>query len=76
MNNSDILQHMCQEAIEELTSGDKGWKQIEPNTLILACFGLLFNHLAHKITKPLWFFVGCIFTGIIGYFIMIFFGRV
>lgn len=69
MNNS-FFNRMCKEAIEELASGEKGWRDAETNTLVLACFGMLYNHLASRITKPLWFFAGSAFTGIVGYFLL------
>lgn len=58
---------MCDEAQEELASGKKSWREIDTNTLILACFGLLANHLTHKITRPLWFFAGAVVMGVISY---------
>ena len=67
MNGNDFFQRMTKEAIEELASGEKGWRDADTNSLVLACFGMLYNHLAHKITKPLWFFAGSVFAGIITY---------
>lgn len=51
--NDDFFTRMCREARDELASGEKSWKEIETNTLFLACFGMLYNSLMHKITKPL-----------------------
>jgi len=52
---NDFFDRMCKEAQDEIASGEKGWKEADTNTLLLACFGLLTNHLTHKITRPLWF---------------------
>jgi hypothetical protein len=60
---------MCKEAQDEIASGQKGWKEANTNTLLLACFGWLTNHLTHKLTKPLWFFASSIFLGIVAYII-------
>lgn len=70
MNGDDFFQKMCKEAIEELASGERGWKDADTNTLFLAAFGMLSNHLTHKLTKPLWFFSGSVFAGVIAYIIM------
>ena len=66
---NNFFQNMCQEAIDEIAQGDKGWRDQEPNVLILACFGMLTNHLSHKFTRPLWFFAGAVATGVIGYLV-------
>ena len=71
---NDFFQKMCKEAQEELASGEKGWKEADSNTLLLACFGMLSNHLSHSLTKPLWFFAGTIATGVVGYLIHLGFG--
>lgn len=68
-NGNDFFLRMCREAQDELAHGGKGWKEIETNTLILACFGMLSNHLAHKLAKPLWFFASCVASGILTYII-------
>ncbi len=60
--HNGFFMKMCKEAMDELASGEKGWKEAETNTLFLACFGMLANHLSHKIARPLWFFAGSIFT--------------
>jgi len=65
---------MCKEAMDELASGDKGWKDTEANTLILACFGMLTNHLTHQIIRPLWFAAVSIGAGSIGYLCTVIFG--
>jgi len=65
MNTGDFFQRMTKEALEELASGEKGWREANPNVLILACFGMLSNHLSRKISKPLWFFTGSVSAGVI-----------
>ncbi len=69
-NHDDFFTKMCREATDELASGEVGWKSAEPNTLILACFGMLMNHPGTRIVKPLWFFAGTMFAGVVGYFIL------
>ena len=66
---NDFFQNMCKEALDEISSGEKGWKQAEPNTLLLACFGLLTNYLTHKITRPLWFFASAVAAGVIAFIV-------
>ncbi len=66
---NDFFQNMCKEALDEISSGEKGWKEAEPNTLLLACFGLLTNHLTHKITRPLWFFASAVAAGVIAFIV-------
>ena len=65
MGNSDFFQQMMRDAINELASGQKSWRDVEPNTLILACFGMLTNHLTSRVVKPLWFFAGSVASGVI-----------
>ena len=60
----DFFNRMTKEAIEELASGKCGWKEVTPNTLILACFGMLSSQLSSKLTKPLWLFAGSVTSGI------------
>ena len=62
---NDFFDRMCQEAQDEIASGEKGWKEADTNTLLLACFGLLTNHLTHKITRPFWFFASSVAAGVI-----------
>lgn len=62
---NDLFQRMCKEAQDEIAAGDKGWKDAETNTLLLACFGLLTNHLTHKLSRPLWFFAGSVAAGVV-----------
>jgi len=65
MRSNDFFQRMTREAMEELAKGEKGWKETEPNTLVLACFGMLYNHLTTSLTRPLWFFAGTVATGVV-----------
>ena len=67
--SNGMFARMCREAAEELASGEKGWKEMETNTLLMACFHLLTNHLTHAITRPLWFFSGTVFAGVVAWFI-------
>ena len=60
-----MFDRMCKEAQKDLADGDKGWRDVSPNVLIMACFGILSNHLAHKLLRPLWFFGGAVATGVI-----------
>lgn len=71
MNQSNsFFVKMCKDAMNELASGEKGWREADTNTLLLACFGMLTNHLTSRIVKPLWFFAGTVFAAGVGYFIM------
>ncbi len=71
-DNNGFFLRMCKEAQDELASGDKGWKEADTNTLLMAAFGMLFNHLTSKIVRPLWFAAGAIATGAIGYLVKLF----
>ena len=66
-SNDDFFARMCKEAAEELAHGNKTWREIETNTLFLACVGMVMNHLAHKISRPLWFFAGSVFAALVGW---------
>lgn len=68
-SSNNFFTRMCREAQGELASGKKSWKEIDTNTLILACFGMLSSHLTNKLTKPLWFFASCVCAGVIGYIV-------
>ena len=70
MNGNEFFSRMTREAIEELASGEQGWRDVPANTLILACFGMLTNHLTHKLARPLWFFASSVFVGVITYIII------
>jgi len=73
--NNDFFAKMCREAMEDLASGRHGtWKEIETNTLLLACVGMVLNHLTHKITKPLWLFAGSVFAGVAGWLVSLVLG--
>ena len=64
-----LFERMCKEAQDEIASGEKGWKEADTNTLLLACFGLLTNHLTHKLARPLWWFAGTCSTGLVAWVI-------
>lgn len=68
--NNDFFTRMFKEAIDDLASGEKGWRDADTNTLLLACFGMLYNHLVSRLSKPLWFFAGTVFAGIVTYIII------
>ena len=70
MNNS-FFSKMTKEAIEELASGEKSWREVKTNVLVLACFGILTNHLTHKLARPLWWFAGSVCAGVITYIISV-----
>ena len=72
--NNDFFYRMTKEAIEELANGEKGWKDADTNTLILGCFGMLTNHLTHKLARPLWWFAGAISAGVIAYIVRLILG--
>jgi len=73
VNNNDFFMRMCKEAAEELASGEEGWKKVDTNTLFLACFGMLSNHLIHNLARPMWFFAASVAAGVIGYIIHLIF---
>ncbi len=68
--DNDFFSRMCKEATEDLASGEKGWREMDTNTLILACFGMLYNHLTTTLKKPLWFFAGSVGAGVVAYIII------
>lgn len=72
--NNDFFSKMTKEAIEELASGEKGWREASPNTIIMAGFGMLYNHLASRLVKPLWWFAGSVSAGVITYIVMVVLG--
>ncbi len=69
-----FFRKMCKEATEELAAGDKGWKEADTNTLLMACFGMLTNHLTHNLARPLWFFASAVAAGVTGHLIHLFMG--
>lgn len=69
MADNDFFMRMCKEATEELASGRQSWKEIDTNTLFLACFDMLSNHLTHKLSKPLWFFATAVVSGVVWYIV-------
>ncbi len=71
---NDFFDRMCKEAQDEIASGEKGWKEADTNTLLLACFGLLTNHLTHNLTRPLWAFVATVAAGVITTLILAIYG--
>ena len=71
---NDFFLRMCKEAQDEIASGEKGWKEADTNTLLLACFGMLTNHLTHKLARPLWWFAGSVSAAVLAYIIKSFLG--
>lgn len=71
--DNDFFMNMCNEAMKELASG-KGWKEADTNTLVLACFGMIFNHLSKRILRPLWFVAGSFSAGVVGYIVKLILG--
>ena len=69
---NDFFARMCKEAQDELASGKKSWRDVDTNTLLMACFGLLTNHLTHKLTRPLWFFACSIAAAVLAYIVQLF----
>ena len=72
MADNDLFNRMCKEAQDEIANGEKGWREADTNTLLLACFGLLTNHLTHKLARPLWFFATAIGTGVVGWLVSLY----
>ena len=69
-NGNDFFQKMCKEALDEMASGSHGtWRDMPSNILFLACFGMLFNHLYHRMIRPLQIVAGCAVTASLGYII-------
>lgn len=74
MNRNSIFERMVKEAEEELASGEKGWKEVDTNTLFLACFGMLYNSLMHKLAIPLKWLAGCGVAAVITYIVSVILG--
>lgn len=72
--SNGFFARMCKEAQDEIANGEKGWKAADTNTLLLACFGLLTNHLTHSLTRPLWLFSSAVVAGAVGYLINLILG--
>ncbi|MBA7567489.1 hypothetical protein ES708_09201 [subsurface metagenome] len=74
-NQNDFFAKMCKEALEELASGKKSWKEIETNTLFLAAFGILYNSLMHKLARPLRWLAGCAVAAVLTYIVSVILSR-
>jgi len=74
VEHNDFFQKMAKEAMEELAGGERGWKEVDSNTLTLACCGMLYNHLISRIVKPLWLFATSVAAGVIWLIISRIFG--
>lgn len=71
-NTDDFFMNMCKKAMQELSSGEEGtnWKDIDTNTLFLAAFGMLYNHMAKKVVRPLYLLAFSVLAGVIAYIII------
>ena len=69
--DNDFFTRMCKEARDELASGEKSWRDIETNTLFLACFGILYNSLMHKLAYPLRWIAGAVVVAVITYIVSV-----
>lgn len=69
MNSDDFFLKICKGAMNELAKGEVSFKDAPTNTLLLACFGFLTNHLTHRLARPLWFFAGSVCAGVITFII-------
>ena len=69
MSGNDFFKRMCSEALDEMADGKLSWRDQPTNTVLLACFGMLTNHLSGRIMKPLWLFAGSIFAGTVGFIV-------
>ncbi len=55
MNGKDyMLEAMTKEARDELASGEVGWREANPNVLMLAVVGMMFKGLREMLMRPLW----------------------
>lgn len=70
-NISDgLLDSWAQDAMDDL--GEKGWRDIDPNSMMLIIYSVQRNAqsgLVKKITKPVWWLLGAVGTGVIWWII-------
>ncbi len=71
MQANGFFDRMAKEAMDEIASGNQGWKEANPNVLLMAAFGLLSQHLSKKIATPLWWFAGSVSAVVIAYIVNI-----
>jgi len=69
MNDTDFFTRITREAMNELARGKTSLEDTPTNTLLLACFGILSNHLTHQLARPLWAFAGSVAVGVVSYII-------
>ena len=72
MVGNDFLKKMQEEAVKELLEScrkEGGWRKCDTNTFVLACFGLLTNHLTSRLARPLWFFAASVCGGVIWFIV-------
>lgn len=71
MNISDgIIDKWAEQAMEDL--GEKTWRDIDTNSLLLVIYSIekaREKKLVSKITRPIWWLLGAVGTGVI-YFIV------
>jgi len=68
-----MFARMCKEAAEELANGKSGWRECNPNVMMLACFHLLTNHLTSTLKRPIWFAASCLGGAAIVFIVKTFF---
>ena len=69
MKSNGFFDRMCKEAMDELDSGETGWRDCPTNALFLAAFGMLYNEMMHNLARHLWFAGSAISDGVIGYIV-------
>jgi len=74
--SNGIIDKWADEALEDL--GDKGWREIDPNSMMLIIYLVQKQRdaqLVKKITKPIWWLLGVISYGVIWLIIDILTGK-
>ena len=64
--NDGIIDKWADEALEDL--GDKGWREIDPNSMMLIIYNIQKTRdgrLVKKITKPIWWLLAVIGSGVV-----------
>lgn len=68
--NDGIIDKWAEEAVDDL--GEKGWRDIAPNSMMLIIHAVQRNQqrkLIRKITAPIWWLLGAVGTGVIWWII-------
>lgn len=63
--SNGIFDRMMEEAMDKVACGDKGWKDVPTNTLLLACFCHLNKNITRSVSRPIWFFAGAVGCGVV-----------